>query len=70
MFDEVNQFENLALKMGFQREDIILFESLTTIETVEALIYGWQNIGLCKQHKTLFYIIYVKIKLQKIFVSI
>ena len=41
MFDEVNQFENLALKMGFQREDIILFESLTTIETVEALIYGW-----------------------------
>ena len=40
MFDEVNHFEKLALTMGFQHEDILLFESLTVMETVEAFIYG------------------------------
>ena len=40
MYNEVKHLENLAITMGFDHEDIILFESLTTMETVEALIYG------------------------------
>ena len=41
MYNEVKHLENLAIKMGFNHEDIIMFESLTTMETVEALIYGY-----------------------------
>ena len=39
MLDEVKQLERLALTMGFQHEDIILFENLTTYETIEAILY-------------------------------
>ena len=40
MFDEVKHLEKLALTMGFQHEDIILFDNLTYTETNEALAYG------------------------------
>ena len=39
MLDEVKQLERLALTMGFQHEDIILFENLTRYETIEAILY-------------------------------
>ena len=32
--------ENLALSMGFQHEDIIVFDNLNKLETKQALIYG------------------------------
>ena len=41
MYNEVKHLENLAITMGFEHKDIIMFESLTTMETVEALIYGY-----------------------------
>ena len=40
MYNEVKNLENLAIMMGFDHKDIIMLESLTTMETVEALIYG------------------------------
>ena len=40
MLDDVKHLEKLALTMGFQHEDIILFDNLTDIETLEALAYG------------------------------
>ena len=40
MYDEVRFYEKIALNMGFEHEDIILFESLTAKETIEALVYG------------------------------
>ena len=39
-FEDVKNLEKLAILMGFQREDIILFESLTADETEQALVYG------------------------------
>ena len=41
MINDVKHLEKLALTMGFQHEDIILFESLTAYETYEALLYGY-----------------------------
>lgn len=40
MYGEVRFYEKVALNMGFEHEDIILFESLTAKETTEALVYG------------------------------
>ena len=39
--EDVKHLEKLAILMGFQREDIILFESLTADETEQALVYGF-----------------------------
>ena len=40
MDEEVGKLEELALLMGFQHEDIIMFENLTERETRQALVYG------------------------------
>ena len=40
MLDGAKHLEKLALTMGFQHEDIILFKNLTAVETFEALAYG------------------------------
>ena len=40
MIIDAKHLEKLALTMGFQHEDIILFENLTYSETNEALVYG------------------------------
>ena len=39
-YEDVKILEELAISMGFQHEDIILFESLTKDETLQALAYG------------------------------
>ena len=39
MYGEVRFYEKVALNMGFEHEDIILFESLTAKETTEALVH-------------------------------
>ena len=39
-YEDVKHLEILALSMGFEHEDIILFESLTKEETIQALVYG------------------------------
>ena len=39
-YDDVRYLEMLALSMGFEHEDIILFESLSAEETGQALVYG------------------------------
>ena len=40
MLNDVRHLEKLALTMGFQHEDIILFDNLTHEETNNALVYG------------------------------
>ena len=40
MLDGAKHLEKLALTMGFQHEDIILFKNLTSFETLQALVYG------------------------------
>ena len=40
MFQDVRYLEQLAYKMGFKQDDILLFENLTAVQTFEALAYG------------------------------
>ena len=40
MDKEVENVEKLALLMGFEHEDIIMFENLTATESHQALVYG------------------------------
>ena len=37
---EVENLEKLAVMMGFDHSDVIMFENLTADETLEALVYG------------------------------
>ena len=39
-YEDVKYLEKLAHLMGFKHKDIVLFDSLTYIETEQALVYG------------------------------